>query len=64
MLSLTAMFDLNIMWVISCLDVVAGCTVHYLAGTYLERSEQTEKWKETQQISMELSAFFINLTLT
>jgi hypothetical protein len=42
MLSLTAMLEMNVMWVISRLDVVAAlCSV--IPGTYLERSEQTEK---------------------
>jgi hypothetical protein len=34
-----------------------GCTVLYIAGTFLERSEQTEKWKETKQIRIEFSVF-------
>jgi len=58
MLSLTAMFELNVMWVISCLDMVAALS-SIILGRYLERSEQTGKWKETKQISVEFSVFII-----
>jgi hypothetical protein len=59
MLSLTAMFELNVMWVISCLDVVAAlCSV--ILRTQLERSEQTEKWKETKQIRVEFHCFTVH----
>jgi len=58
MLSLTAMFELNVMSVISCLDMVAAlCNI--IPGTYLERTEQTDKWKDTKLISVQFSVFIV-----
>ena len=58
MLSLTAMFELNDMSVISRLDVVAALCI-IIPGTYLERSEQTDKCKESNLISVEFSVFIV-----
>ena len=62
MLSLTAMFELNVMWVISCLDVVAAmCNI--ILGTYLERSEQTEKMERDKTVKRRVVSIYYNSTL-
>jgi len=37
--------------------VAALCNV--IPGTYLERSEQTDEWKETKLISVNFSVFIV-----
>jgi hypothetical protein len=59
MLSLTAMLELNVKWVISRLDV-AATLCGTIPGTYVERSEQTgKKCKEIKQINIEFSVFIV-----